>query len=463
MNVPIFWVLSAVLVLSVHHHAFELASDAEGAHILRSSGSDSNFIQMLQNMMGQAANFMPPQIGRASQFPFAGQQIPIPQHNMMRPNQGQMFPQPQVFNGQLQQYPIPPPTHQMLMPQPPPQPQQDNDIDGSELLGGNSGQSLFGTEKCGEVRPTVTKYVAGGARMDNHEHPWYAQLVIHNSEYTESETYCGGTLISEQWVLTAAHCYDDMRRDRLAKSTHVIFRGLHGINRKFTAKADQVIIHPNYVPAMLPWEAEAQGLKPGPFNDLALVHLTVQNMPPVIRSRLVPVCVPAAHVSVPEGTVCKIMGHGFMNAEDEKRFRMPSELQAANVRISSNRACQDDVESRTIKEKINEKTTCVRGRIQPCVGDSGGPLVCTGSSRRHIDGGDHDADNLNDDRVLSDDFSPRKWYLIGVTSFAVSTDEHDHCGTFKSAVFGLVATQLDWIRNAITTSPYNVPDRKSVV
>lgn len=155
------------------------------------------------------------------------------------------------------------------------------------------------------------------------------------------------------------------------------------------------------------------------------------------------------------------MGHGFMNAEDEKRFRMPSELQAANVRISSNRACQDDVESRTIKEKINEKTTCVRGRIQPCVGDSGGPLVCTGASRRHIDGGDHDADNLNDDRVLSDDFSPRKWYLIGVTSFAVSTDEHDHCGTFKSAVFGLVATQLDWIRNAISTSPYNVPPASS--
>lgn len=66
MDVPIFWVLSVVLVLSVHHHAFELAPDAEGAHILRNSGSDSSFIQMLQNMMGQAANFMPPQIGRGN-------------------------------------------------------------------------------------------------------------------------------------------------------------------------------------------------------------------------------------------------------------------------------------------------------------------------------------------------------------------------------------------------------------
>lgn len=150
-----------------------------------------------------------------------------------------------------------------------------------------------------------------------------------------------------------------------------------------------------------------------------------------------------------KGTICKVMGHGFMNAEDEKHFRMSAQLQAANVRIASNRACQDDVESRTIKEKINDQTTCVRGPIQPCVGDSGGPLLCTGSSRYRIDGAAHDDKNLNDENVLRDDYEPRKWFLVGVTSFAVSTDGHDHCGSFKSAVFGLVASHFDWIRNTI--------------
>lgn len=473
MIVASFWILASIL-LGVH--ALEATQD-ETAQVLRGA-SDSNFIQMLQHMMNQAAPFIP-QVGRANQIPFMGQQIPgggqmLPnqiiapqQQQFMR--QGQpMFanPQPQpMFTNQFQQFQAMP-QQQMMLPQQPqaqqtqaPQaspvssqasapPVASNDIS-VESEAALFGQPLFSNDKCGQVRPMVTKFVAGGAPMDNHEHPWYVQIIIHNSEFTESETYCGGTLINEQWVLTAAHCYDDMRRDRLAKSTHIIFRGLHGIRRKFTAKADFVVVHPNYVPAMLPWEAEAQGLKPGPFNDLALVRLRIYDMPHAIRIRLVPVCMPAPHTVVAEGTVCKVMGHGFMSAEDEKRFRMPSELQAANVRISSNRACQDDVESRTIKEKINEKTTCVRGRIHPCVGDSGGPLVCTGSTRRHIDGSENDNANLNDERVMSDDFQPRKWYLVGVTSFAVSTDEHDHCGTFKSAVFGLVSAQLDWIRTTI--------------
>lgn len=143
------------------------------------------------------------------------------------------------------------------------------------------------------------------------------------------------------------------------------------------------------------------------------------------------------------------MGHGFMNGNDEKNFHMPPNLQAAKVRITSNRECQDDVESRVIKEKINEKTCCVRGPIHPCVGDSGGPLLCTGKSRRNVDGSAFDESNLSDENILSDDYEPRKWYLVGVTSFAVSTDGHDSCGTFKSAVFGLVATQLEWIKNTV--------------
>lgn len=309
--------------------------------------------------------------------------------------------------------------------------------------------SLFGSENCGRIQPTVTNYVAGGKAIHHHDHPWYAQIIIHNTEISESETYCGGTLIAPEWVLTAAHCYDDMRRDRLARATHVIFRGLPGLHRKFNAKAEYVFIHENYVAAMLPWEAEVQGLKPGPYNDLALIKLSSDSIPSYIKPLLIPVCIPAPNTPVHEGTVCKVMGHGFMNAEDEKRFHMPSQLQAAKVRISSNPACQGDVESKNIKEKINEKTICVRGPIHPCVGDSGGPLVCTGQSRRHIDGADNDDNDLNDENVLSDSYEPRKWYLVGVTSFAVSTDGHDNCGTFKSAVFGLVSSQLDWIRRTI--------------
>lgn len=161
--------------------------------------------------------------------------------------------------------------------------------------------NLFNSDSCGVIRPMVTNYVSGGSPIDNQEHPWYVQIIIHNTDYAESETYCGGTLITHEWVLTAAHCYDDMRRDRMARSTHIIFRGIHGHQRKFKAHADLVILHKDYVPALLPWEAEAQGLRPGPFNDLALVRLQTSNIPQSIIRRLVPACLPALNVGVSEG------------------------------------------------------------------------------------------------------------------------------------------------------------------
>ena len=50
---------------------------------------------------------------------------------------------------------------------------------------------------------------------------------------------------------------------------------------------------------------------------------------------------------------------------------------------------------------------------------------------------------------MSEYFEVKKWFLAGVTSFAVSTDENDKCGQFKSAVFGKVAHNIDWIKQTI--------------
>lgn len=302
-------------------------------------------------------------------------------------------------------------------------------------------KSHGGGPTCGA--PRITNYVANGRDADDNDYPWHVQIMIFNHENGASETFCGGTLISPYHVLTAAHCYDEMTKG-LAESTHVIFRGL-GMGT-FEARVYKVILHEEYVPAMSQDDADDIGKKPGPTNDLCI--LVLRPLPEHIRKRLIPVCLPSEQAEIDEGTVCKVMGHGFTSHLDEKTFTMPSKLQVADVRISSNEDCKADVESPTIKDKINENTICVRGPIQPCVGDSGGPLICSGSEPNKIEGAQED--HQSDEFVLSSHYKPRRYYLVGVTSFAVSTDENDSCGEFKSAVFGLTTKHHDWIKEIIS-------------
>lgn len=311
--------------------------------------------------------------------------------------------------------------------------------------------------ECGVLKPTITRYVANGQNADHKEWPWYVQVVIAGNNRSDSETFCGGTLIHKRFILTAAHCYDDLLPAKRVRNTLVLFKGLdyqaprtrHGKKQDNTVKvkAKNVHIHPRYIPAMTEFEAKIKGVTPGPLNDIAIIELRHEQLD--VYDKLMPACLPKEDYQVKINTQCKIMGHGFMSSSDEDNFIMPTILQMANVRISSNQACKDEVESNSIKSKINSDTLCIRGPIHPCVGDSGGPMICAGESSANIFGSDAYENDYEDEMDESQEPKQLKWYLCGVTSFAVSTDENDKCGHFKSAVFGKVSHYIQWIRKVI--------------
>ena len=53
-------------------------------------------------------------------------------------------------------------------------------------------------------RLAVLTRVVGGRESDEGDWPWMAALIEN-----ESEQYCAGSLINEQFVLTAAHCLSE--------------------------------------------------------------------------------------------------------------------------------------------------------------------------------------------------------------------------------------------------------------
>lgn len=301
-------------------------------------------------------------------------------------------------------------------------------------------------KKCGVMKPQVRNYVANGESTNHSDWPWYVQIIIKS----DAEAYCGGTIISDNYILTAAHCFDEISKENLAFATTIFFKGVR-IKKMFRnnyeevkMQATEVHLHPYYVPAMTQSDANILGIEPGPKNDIAIIRFDTSDNQ--ILEQIIPACLPAKRYSIPISTKCKIMGHGFTDTFSEDNFRMPKFLQMADVYISQNEICKQEVDSEVIKSKINPDTLCIRGPIHPCVGDSGGPLVCKGVTPNNIHG--ETTDSSYDYESYPNDDS--EWYLAGVTSFAVSTDLNDKCGLFKSAVFGKVSNHMDWIRSVIS-------------
>ncbi|XP_071985757.1 trypsin-like [Engystomops pustulosus] len=185
--------------------------------------------------------------------------------------------------------------------------------------------------------------IVGGYTCPKSSVPWQVSL---NAGYH----FCGGSLINNLWVVSAAHCYKTSIQVRLGEHNIAVSEG----TEQFINSA-KIIRHTWYEPKTLD-------------NDIMLIKLA---SPATLNAHVGTVALPTN--CAPAGTQCLISGWGNTLSIGTN---YPDLLQCLEAPILTFTQCDN-----SYPDDITENMICVgylEGGKDSCQGDSGGPVVCNG-------------------------------------------------------------------------------------
>lgn len=243
---------------------------------------------------------------------------------------------------------------------------------------------------CG-TRPYKLNRIVGGQNAELGEWPWQVSLHFRTNGHV-----CGASIISETWLLSAAHCFVTSDPQNHIASNWQTYSGMQdqyrqdGVQRRGLKR---IVSHPDYNQMTFDY-------------DIALLELSE---PLEFTNTIQPICLPASSHIFPAGMSCWVTGWGALREGGQKA----QVLQKAMVKIINDTVCNVVTEG-----QVTSRMLCsgfLAGGVDACQGDSGGPMVCFEESG--------------------------KWFQAGIVSWGEGCARRN-----KPGVYSRVTKLREWIR-----------------